>query len=1078
MNTQTTTLSKKALLERHGKSAPAGLMFYSSLTDVRADQGLRPYLHVITRAWDALKLDGVLCVNGLPTLYLTIRRERISPTKGANLQCLFWNQGVATVLVVVDPETVRIYSGMAKPVNSDFSLDREAALVETLSLADYAIRVESFLLQLATGHYYRNNPSFFSAEQTVDAYLLNNLRTLREKLVNSNSQLTVKTAHTFLARILFVCYLTDREIIDLSEYVEGQCSRGASLGNMLAGLGTAEAKRRVLHNLFGRLKEDFNGSMFGPATLAECRQLSADALLDLTDFLQGHDLGTGQHTLDFWAYDFRFIPVETISAIYEDFLKREDETEKRAKGAYYTPRFLAETVVDLALKDCDTLEGKRFLDPSCGSGIFLVTLFNRLAAAWSTRYPKFANDYDRKAEALKAILRDQICGIDKNLTACQISCFSLYLAFLDCFDPPGLKRYIRQSGKLPSLLKRRNPSADDAPTFPVVYEEDFLSPSGTLPRDFDFVVGNPPWRDRGAVKGLHHQFALKIPEHLRPLGTACLLLPSKTFLNDKTNQFQEKWLSQVTVEEVVQLADYSFILFKEAKCPCMIVRLRATEPSVADAVVQYVTPKVTRIDDREGVIPIAPADRKSIPLRQILAAAHKQAAPAVWKQYLWGTPRDIKFLDLLEQMPKLDEIAGAPGAGCRWTKGQGLQPYYPEKAAIDPRYPKGTQNPWRATDSFVRADKAFPDMFLFGNDCVSLGDHLDSLRASRDLLRRCPSAKLFSSPLVLISQGIGEESLPKVAYADFPVLFQDSLQSICGQKEDKEDEDLLLFLTVYLRSHLAKYYLFHTSANWGTERDKVQLAELLRIPFPLPGSEYAHKDAEKIVRRVASKMRALRKYIATHLQNAEDLLLLEEDGDDRRKRAAALQNELEPLIYRYFGLVEQEVLLVEDTVNVSIPSATPGDILKPIPSQAPIHRANIEPYSQGLVPYADTLRATLRDWAKQSGSKVEVAVTGGVHKSSGMVCLTVDLTTVPCPFKEEAPSDASIAAATKLAASASDRIGCLDYLRGVIVFHGSQIYIFKPDTLINWTRTAALNDAAEIYARIAHARHTLREANA
>jgi len=44
----------------------------------------------------------------------------------------------------------------------------------------------------------------------------------------------------------------------------------------------------------------------------------------------------------------------------------------------------------------------------------------------------------------------------------------------------------------------------------------------------------------------------------------------------------------------------------------MIVRLRATKPNVAEDIIQYVTPKVTRIDDREGVIPIAPADRKSL----------------------------------------------------------------------------------------------------------------------------------------------------------------------------------------------------------------------------------------------------------------------------------------------------------------------------------------------------------------------------------------------------------------------------------------------------------------------------------
>ena len=1067
MNTQTTTLSKKALLERHGKSAPAGLMFYSSLTDVRADQGLRPYLHVITRAWGALGLDGVLCVNGLPTLYLTIRRERISPTNGANLQCLFWNQGVATVLVVVDPETVRIYSGMAKPASPATAFDREAALVETLSRADYAIRVESLLSQLATGRYYRKHTTKFSSAQTVDAYLLNNLQVLREKLVDNNSQLTVESAHTFLARVLFVCYLTDRGIIDLGEYLGNPDYHGFSLGNLLEGLRTAVDKQRALHTLFSKLKDDFNGSMFEAATLTECRQLSAAALQNLTDFLLGHELGSGQHMLDFWAYDFRFISVETISAIYEDFLKREDETEKRAAGAFYTPRFLAETVVDLALKDGDSIENKRFLDPSCGSGIFLVTLFNRLAAAWATRHPKFENDCDRKAEALKAILRDQICGIDKNITACQITCFSLYLAFLDCFDPPGLKRYIRQSGKLPSLLKRRNPSADDAPTFPVVYEEDFLSPSGTLPREFDYVVGNPPWSERGAVKGLHHQFALKIPTHLRPQGTACLLLPSKTFLNDKTNHFQEKWLSQVTVEEVVQLADYRKILFKEARCPCMIVRLRATKPNVAEDIIQYVTPKVTRIDDREGVIPIAPADRKSIPLRQILVAAQKQVAPSVWKQYLWGTPRDIKFLDLLAQMPTLGDISDQESdLNKRKTKqnkqfrvGQGFKPAKKGVLVTDRELVPCS---WDAKEPFVDPGDLQDELWLPAEAAQRFGEHIQKSRCYNNKLYSKPSEELFTPPLILVNQGFSV-----CAFFDYTVRFRDSLQSIEG---DPNDTDLLFFLAAYLRSPLARYFLFHTSANWGTERDKVHLAELLRIPFPLPGSEYVGGDAQRIIDQVANKTRSfIRRFRANNNIFSTDI---------RKQQAKELQNELNILVYQYFGLIEQEVLLVEDTVNVCIPSATPGDVLKTIPSQTPVHRANIGPYSQGLVPYADTLSDTLNDWAKQSGSNVKVAITGGQHKSSGMVCLMVDLTLEACPFKEAAPSDKSIAAATKLAASASDHIGCLDYLRGVIVFHGSQIYIFKPDTLINWTRTAALNDAAEIYARIAHARQTMRGANA
>ena len=105
------------------------------------------------------------------------------------------------------------------------------------------------------------------------------------------------------------------------------------------------------------------------------------------DFFAGHEIGKNQHTLGFWAYDFQLIPVETISAIYENFLEKEGEREKRESGAYYTPRFLAEMTLDIALEGATSLAEKRFLDPSCGSGIFLVLLFNRLAAQWAAANP-------------------------------------------------------------------------------------------------------------------------------------------------------------------------------------------------------------------------------------------------------------------------------------------------------------------------------------------------------------------------------------------------------------------------------------------------------------------------------------------------------------------------------------------------------------------------------------------------------------------------------------------------------------------------------------------------------------------
>jgi hypothetical protein len=43
----------------------------------------------------------------------------------------------------------------------------------------------------------------------------------------------------------------------------------------------------------------------------------------------------------------------------------------------------------------------------------------------------------------------------------------------------------------------------------------------------------------------------------------------------------------------------------------------------------------------------------------------------------------------------------------------------------------------------------------------------------------------------------------------------------------------------------------------------------------------------------------------------------------------------------------------------------------------------------------------------------------------------------------------------------------LGYNRDLVIFDGKQVHIVRPNILLNWTRTAALNDAARIYGDIA-----------
>ena len=56
------------LTKAHGVTPP-GMMFYDTLQSVRKDINLLGYVSVIERAWEELKLNGVLCLDCRPVLY-------------------------------------------------------------------------------------------------------------------------------------------------------------------------------------------------------------------------------------------------------------------------------------------------------------------------------------------------------------------------------------------------------------------------------------------------------------------------------------------------------------------------------------------------------------------------------------------------------------------------------------------------------------------------------------------------------------------------------------------------------------------------------------------------------------------------------------------------------------------------------------------------------------------------------------------------------------------------------------------------------------------------------------------------
>lgn len=1042
-----------------GKLAPS--VFFRSLKEIKESTEPHPYSHLMRRAWESMGLNGILCVDRIPTVYFK-EVKRINSSQLRDLQRRLWNQGTATMLVVSSPKAVEVYSGLAYPAREGEEVKDDNRLVEILDRTADALKISQFPQRVETGQIYREKPESFNSEHTVDRYLLEHLEATRDKLSKHGKKLKHKTIHTLLGKIIFTCYLTDRKIINGRQFEEAGAPGIGNLRELLNEYHSPDDAKRILTRLFRQLQGYFNGSMFDETDLT----LSDEHIDILREFLNGEEIASGQRTFNFWVYDFSVIPIETISAIYESFLAAESPDGQRQSGAYYTPKHLAEMVIDTAVEGWDSLLGKRFLDPSCGSGIFLVILFNRLAEEWRRKNP--GKRRLARANALIEILQTHLYGVDLHETSCRITCFSLYLALLDQLNPRDVQELQECRGKvLPNLLALQGSSRKPKEP-PVVVEGNFFDLEVSIPKSFDLVIGNPPWIGRGQRPDNHamdwclnrgtslfsnvpskvqerkqyfmpenqvaHAFMWKTPTHLNSQGRCCLLLPTKVLLNKTTDRFQTGWFSNFSIEKAIQLSDMRFILFENAICPAVIIRFTTSKPSSTEYRFDYDVPKVDRHDPRAGVVAILPQDRKQIILRELIAYSERNEAPILWKKGLWGGPRDRELLERLFSLPRLDEIVGTPKNPKTWVRGQGFKPFQQEKYDKDKEgYGEPKSTDWPKDHLIINARNPEISWVLSPSDCGQVGTKFRKLH-------RSPDERIFQPPMVIVNQGFS-----KKAYCDFPVVFQHALQSISGPRKDA---NLLMFLVAYLNSDLASYYLFHTAANWGTERDKVHLFELMRLPFPFPDQTHDPGRSREIIQEVAKGFDKLKKKKGNSVLGRENLI-------------AEAKQTMEPLVDEYFDISDRERILVKDTINVFEPSSTPLSLTSHIPTLELVDREERKIY-------VDLLCDVLNSWAKRSTFRLSGSSI--VSTLLGVCVVTLTKSKRQEAYSESKAPEKLLNTLRKIQKTLPKSNGHFSYLRGLKVFDSDNLHIVKLLTFRHWTRTEALNDADEIAAAILSSR--------
>ena len=1008
---------------------------FAASKDELATEGL--YSHGLRQAFELLELDGVFCSEQTPLVYFK-EVDAIEPGQALGLHRRFWNHGTAPILVLVAPDRVHVYSGMERPQPPEKSTARPRCLVDTLERA--ADELQHFLIAVESGAYFREHEGSFDADSRVDRDLLTNLSNAREVLrENVREDVAKDRLDALLCRLVFACYLFDREVIGEQYLADLEIADCAHLRDVL-GIRPLRSAKAALYKFFRRLGEDFNGDLFSDDLGEEERLVQEGHVQTLYEFFHGTDVRT--HQGQFWPYDFGYIPVETISAIYGHFLKSDQDRD----GAFYTARFLADIVLDTALEGTRELIGKTFLDPACGSGIFLVGLFNRLAWEWTQSHPNAPNE--RRAEGLIGLLRDSLFGVDKSRVACRIAAFSLYLAYLDQLSPRDIQELQRNGPPLPRLVDEAGGEGRglEAGRRNIVCA-DFFSAHLPLPENVDFVVGNPPW---GSVKKeapaarwcedgarvmpdrqIATAFVWKAIEHARAESAVCFVLPHGTLFNHGTKalKFQKAWFEEYRVERVLNLTDLRFFLFRDAIHPAIVVRYRNVPPDKGHGRVEYWAPKVSWPTTKADVVSVGPRDRTELAVGDVLKDLDTPDAPQVWNRHFWATPRDLRFLDRLMELPRLRDHVRAPrksDGSKRWVMAEGFQPVGPSD---EESRAKRLELPSRR---FIDARSPAIDLFLLPDDCRVIPSSTIIVRQ-----RSNSYTGIYGAPHVLITKGF-----KRIAFADFDVSFRHAVRGIHGPAEDR---NLLMFLACYLRTNLARYFSFHTSSNWGIYRPEVHVNEVLRLPLPLPDQIDDPRQGLRIVDEVCGIVDA------AHREADKSFL-------NRANGVESTSAKIEPLVNEYFGIHPSEKVLIADTVGIVAPSAQPRPEQRAVPGLA------IGTETQGAA-YTERLCATLNEWARTSGYSVRGTFTISGSLGVGVVLLEKVRLAERTGSSPRIGHDLPRVLRRIRDALAVDG-GSWRSLREVMLFNRNKLYVLKPAARVHWTETAALNDADALAATL------------
>ncbi|MEB2780843.1 N-6 DNA methylase [Algoriphagus sp. C2-6-M1] len=538
----------------------------------------------------AYKSEPVVCVFQEEDVLVNSPRHK-------EIHAALWSESKIDVYIITGKTRLNIYNAR-KPAErireNELSVEKLKFPLDAVKVLD---KKRSAAHLFGTGTFWEQieNHNQINLDKSPYVHLINYLMKVRKDFNERSKKLEPETIDKILVLSILVKFLeekkdsgTDRSTLDeiFSKYQVQSFIEAVEKGKFL--------------NVLGDLSTEFNGRVFDQFTLLEKEQIEKIDLSLLAQFLGAEsDLSTQQ--LFLWKqYSFQHLPAEVISAIYENFIQEEAQRDGkgREKGVVYTPihlvNFMVDEVMPLENPPASFTENGiyKVLDPTCGSGVFLVAAYKRLMQWWAiTESEKTGEILYPDARTAQKILEENIFGVDVKRTAVRVTIFGLTTALLDYLTPKEVWGELKFQDLSTKNIVEAKPHTGFFQWALEAKNEN---------RHFSLVIGNPPFNpekksskqkvlDEHVISdlGLKHpsiprkNFALHFFEASIMLADSiCMIIPANALLYDKSaGNYRRELFTDYTISDIYDFTHLRRGLFASADTPvvALIVSNRASE---------------------------------------------------------------------------------------------------------------------------------------------------------------------------------------------------------------------------------------------------------------------------------------------------------------------------------------------------------------------------------------------------------------------------------------------------------------------------------------------------------------------